>query len=74
MENNNIYKIDCFGEPKIKDLKLDNGSYIVFCYDKKERYHMVAIIDNVVYDKKDNYRDLYTISIYKEKRKEIKND
>ena len=68
MENNNIYKIDCFGEPKIKDLKLDNGSYIVFCYDKKERYHMVAIIDNVVYDKKDNYRDLYTISIYKEKK------
>ena len=68
MENNNIYKIDSFGEPKIKDLKLDNGSYIVFCYDKKERYHMVAIIDNVVYDKKDNYRDLYTISIYKEKK------
>ena len=68
MENNNIYKIDCFGEQKIKDLKLDNGSYIVFCYDKKERYHMVAIIDNVVYDKKDNYRDLYTISIYKEKK------
>ena len=69
MENNNIYKIDSFGEPKIKDLKLDNGSYIVFCYDKKERYHMVAIIDNVVYDKKDNYRDLYTISIYKKKKK-----
>lgn len=65
MEDCGIYKIDCSGEPKIKDLKLDDGSYIVFCYDKEERYHMIAIIDNVIYDKKDDCLDLYAISIYK---------
>lgn len=67
MEINDIIKENCEEDIKIKDLKLDNGSYIVFCYDKKERYHMIAIIDNVVYDKNDDCLELYVISIYKKK-------
>ncbi len=65
MEECSVHKIDCLGEPLIKELKLDKGSYTVFCYDKKERYHMIAIIDNVIYDKNDDCLDLYVISIYK---------
>ena len=65
MEINGIIKENCEEDIKIKDLKLDNCSYIVFCYDKKERYHMIAIIDNVVYDKNDDCLELYVISIYK---------
>ena len=65
MENNNIHKMSENIGIKIKELKLDDGSYIVFCYDKEERYHMIAIIDNVIYDKKDDCLDLYAISIYK---------
>lgn len=66
MENNNTYKID-YGEGLLlKDLKLEKGSYIVFCYDKKDYYHMVTIIDNILYDKNSNSLFLYVISIYKE--------
>ncbi len=66
MENNNTYKID-YGEGLLlKDLKLEKGSYIVFCYDKKDYYHMVTIIDNILYDKNSNSLLLYVISIYKE--------
>lgn len=53
-------------EIQIKDLKMDNGNYIVFCYDKKNYYHMVAIIDNTIYDKTDECLELYVIKIYKE--------
>ena len=49
----------------VKDLKLDNGKYIVFCYDKKEWYHMVCIIDNILYDKDNSSLDLYSIKLYK---------
>lgn len=49
----------------IKDLKLDSDNYVVFCYDKKDFYHMIPIINNTVYDKEDNCLDLYTITIYK---------
>lgn len=59
-------------EIKIKDLELDSGNYIVFCYDKKDYYHIITIIDNTIYDKTDECLDLYVIKIYKEKTLEKK--
>ena len=67
MERRNTTK-EKYGEGiKVKDLKLDNNNYIVFCCDKKDFYHMVPVIDNVIYDKNDDSLDLYTISVYKQK-------
>ena len=65
MEDNNIIKINSDEDIKVKDLKIDNGSYIVFCYDKKEFYHMISIIDNDIYDKNSDCMDLYVISVYR---------
>ena len=65
LNDNNYKKIEC-GETQIKELKLDNGKYAVFCYDKKEYYHMLPIINNIIYDKKEENLNLYVISIYKE--------
>ena len=65
MEDNNIFKIISEKDIKVKDLKMDKDSYIVFCYDKKDYYHMVPIIDNVIYDKNFDCMNLYVISIYK---------
>ena len=65
MEYNNIAKISYNDEIKVKDLKLDNFSYLVFCYDKKDFYHMISIVDNVIYDKNSDCMDLYVISIYR---------
>lgn len=71
MRRNNTIEIDS-KEIKIKDLELDLGNYIVFCYDKKDFYHMITIIDNIIYDKSDECLDLYIIKIYKEKTLEKK--
>ena len=65
MEDNNIIKINRDEDIKVKDLKTDNGSYIVFCWNKKDYYHMIPIIDNVIYDKNFDCMNLYVISIYK---------
>lgn len=63
---NNIEKINLeYSDKKIRDLKLGKGKYMIFCYDKEEWYHLVAIIDNVIYDKKEEVLDLYPINIYK---------
>ncbi|MGM9834396.1 MAG: hypothetical protein ACI31M_01270 [Bacilli bacterium] len=67
MENNNIFKINCEEDIKVKELKIDNFSYIVFCYDKKNFYHMISIVDNVIYDKNSDCMDLYVISVYEKK-------
>ncbi len=62
MEDNNIIKINYDDEIKVKDLKIDDGSYIIFCYDKKDFYHMISIINNVIYDKNNDCMDLYVIT------------
>lgn len=71
MRRNNTIEIES-KEIKIKDLELDLGNYIVFCYDKKDFYHMITIMDNIIYDKSDECLDLYVIKIYKEKTLEKK--
>lgn len=65
LNDKNYIKIE-HKEEQIKNLKLENGKYAVFCYDKKDYYHMLAIINNTVYDKKEDNLNLYTITIYKE--------
>ena len=67
MNRNNTEAINYGEDIKIKDLELDNNSYIIFCYDKKDFYHMVTIINNTLYDRDDSSFDLYTIKIYKKK-------
>ena len=64
MSKNNILLLNN-QEVKIKDLELDNGKYIVFCYDKNNYYHMVSIINNTLYDKDNKSLELYVIKIYK---------
>ena len=66
MKNHNVDQINYGKDIKVKDLNLDNGSYIVFCWNKDNFYHMLPIIDNVVYDKDDRSMELYTISLYKQ--------
>lgn len=62
--NNYVNYID--KDIKIKDLKLPLGKYAVFCYDKKDFYHMLPIIDNTIYDKNNESLNLYVIKVYKE--------
>ena len=69
MKRRNIIPIDYGKDIKIKDLDLDNGLYIVFCWDKKEIYHMVPIINNTLYDRNSDSMELYVITLYREVRK-----
>ena len=45
------------------ELKFEKGKYGVFCF-KEDDYHMIAIIDGVIYDKNQRYLDMKVISIY----------
>ena len=65
MKRYNTKKLDYGKDLLIKDLTLDSEKYIVFCYDKKDFYHMVPIINNTVYDYSSDSLNLYVISIYK---------
>ena len=64
LNKNKFMKHDEYKNLMIKDLNLD-GKNIIFCYDKKDTYHMVALIDNTLYDKSNFSLELYVISVYK---------
>ena len=65
MKERNTLPIEC-KDIKIKNLELDNGNYLVFCWDKKDFYHMVPIMNNTIYDRDKSSLDLYIITLYKE--------
>lgn len=66
LNSNGYFNFDTDTDIRIKNLNLPMGKYAIFCYDKKDYYHMLSIIDNVVYDKDDRSLELYVINIYKE--------
>ena len=65
MKRYNTNKIDGYKDKLIKDLELDNNKYIIFCYDKKDFYHMVPVINNTNYDYNKDFYNLYVIDIYR---------
>ena len=67
MKRRDTEKVNYGNDIKVKDLELDNGNYIVFCWNKEEFYHMVTIMNNTLYDKDDSSLDLYAITVYKQK-------
>lgn len=62
----NYKNINKYKDELVSNLKLDNSNYVVFCYDKKDYYHMFPIINNTIYDKNKDCFDLHIINIYKE--------
>jgi hypothetical protein len=68
MKRHNTFPIEYGKDIKIKNLNLDNGSYIIFCWDKNDFYHMVSVIDDVLYDRTNESLELDTIKIYKKDR------
>lgn len=65
MRRHNTIKTNYGKDLLIKDLTLDNEKYIVFCYDKKDFYHMIPIINKTIYDYNSDSLNLYVINIYK---------
>lgn len=63
LELNNYKKIDG-NNILVKDLKELDGKYACFCF-KGDFYHMLPIIDNTVYDKREDSLNLYTINLYR---------
>lgn len=65
MENYKIHKVESFENLKLKDLKLENGTYCLFCSNKAGFNHLIPVIDNVIYDRRNDSLDLFVLSIYK---------
>ncbi len=52
---------------KVSNLELSKETRIILCWDKKDYYHMLPIINNTIYDKNSDSLDLYVLKIYSNK-------
>lgn len=64
LNDHGVFDINSTYKGQIKNLK-NEGKSIILCYNKKDFYHMVTIIDNTVFDKHEETLDLYVLKIYK---------
>ena len=64
LNKNGFKKISVKKDELVKNLSLDNGTYIVFCH-QDNFYHMTCIMDNTLYDNKKDSFNLKTITLYK---------
>ncbi len=67
LKKNGFKKISVKKDELVKNLNLDNGTYIVFCY-QDNFYHMTCIMENTLYDNKKDLFNLKTITLYKLKK------
>lgn len=67
LNNHGVYDTDNNFRGQIKDLQ-NEGKSIILCYNKKDFYHMVTIIDDIVYDKHKDTFDLYVLKVYKRRK------
>ena len=63
LHQNNFKDLD-MKDILVKDLNLESGKYLVFCF-KSDWYHMLTIIDNTIYDKNKDALDLTVLKVYK---------
>ena len=54
-----------YDDTRAGELDLGNGVYCVFCTDRKDFCHLMPVIDNVIYDRRDDYRELWVVAVYK---------
>ena len=67
LNKNGFKKINVKKDELVKNLNLDNGTYIVFCC-QDDFYHMTCIMENTLYDNKKDLFNLKTITLYKLKK------
>lgn len=65
MEEHGISKMQEQGDITVGELEPEKGIYCVFCTDRRGFFHLLPVVDNVIYDRRDDSRGLYVIAVYK---------
>lgn len=67
MAEHGIYKIREYDETTVGELELNDGKYCVYCTNRNGFFHLLPVVDNVIYDRRNDSLELYVIAIYKKK-------
>ena len=59
MASHGINRLEGYNDLKVGQLVLDSGTYCVYCTNRNGFHHLLPIVGNVIYDRRDDSRELY---------------
>ncbi len=65
MADHGFVRLEGYGGVTVGELELKNGIYCVYSTNRSGFYHLLPVVDNVIYDRRDDSRGLYIIAVYK---------
>ena len=65
MESHGIFKLKEYDDIKVGELELKGSIYCVHCTNREGFHHRLPVVDNVIYDRRDDSRELYVVAVYK---------
>ena len=71
MAEHGIFKINDHSNTTVGDLDLNNGIYCVYCTNRNGFYHLFPVVDNIIYDRRNDSLGLYVIAVYKKESASI---
>lgn len=65
MAAHGIIRLKGYDGVKVGQLEPGSGTYCVYCTNRNGFHHLLPVVDNVIYDRRDDSRELYVIAVYK---------
>ena len=56
------------GGSQVRAFRLDRGIYCVFCTNQADYFHLMPVIDGVIYDRRNDSQELYVLAVYRKEQ------
>lgn len=65
MAEHGISKLKEYKNTTVGELELNDGIYCVYATNRNDFYHLLPVVDNVIYDRRNDSDGLYVIAVYR---------
>lgn len=68
MSEYNILRYKEYDDTKVGELELSSGTYCIHCTDRNGFHHLLPVINDTIYDRRDDSRELYVVAVYRKEQ------
>lgn len=65
MAEHGFRKLREYNGETVGEIELTDGTYCVHCTNREGFHHLMPVVDNVIFDRRDDSRGLYLVAVYK---------
>ena len=65
MAEHGFRKLREYNGETVGEIELTDGTYCVHCTNREGFHHLMPVVDNIIFDRRDDSRGLYLVAVYK---------